>query len=117
MVPLFSLMGIGLRHQLCQPYLELVPQRHLLVVGDEFIEAVKHQVVNADGVLTPVDAAVLYLLIATEGHSVVLNEYLTLLDKQGAIRAPHLGAILLAATQQRAAHCSLLPAYHETISL
>lgn len=67
---LFALVGIGLRHWLCQPHLKLIaPQWHLLVVGDEVVEAVEHQVVRQEelgvaSVLPRVDAAVLHLPIA-----------------------------------------------------
>lgn len=67
---LFALMGIGLWHRLRQPHLKLVaPQRHLLVVGDEVVEAVEHQVVRqeelgAAGILPRVDPAVLHLPVA-----------------------------------------------------
>jgi len=67
---LFALMGIGLRHRLRQPHLKLIaPQRHLLVVGDEVVKAVKHQVVRqeelgAAGILPRVDPAVLHLPVA-----------------------------------------------------
>lgn len=63
-------MGVGLRHWLRQPHLKLVaPQWHLLVVGDEVVEAVEHQVVcqeelGAAGVLPRVDPAVLHLPVA-----------------------------------------------------
>lgn len=67
---LFALMGIGLWHRLGQPHLKLIaPQWHLLVVSDEVVEAVEHQVVRqeelgAASILPRVDPAVLHLPVA-----------------------------------------------------
>lgn len=67
---LFALMGICLWHRLRQSHLELVaPQWHLLVVGDEVVQTIKHQVVSqeelrAAGILAGVNAAMLHLPVA-----------------------------------------------------
>lgn len=62
---LFALVSVGLRHRLRQLHLKLIAaQCHLLVVGDQGKERVKHQVVSqvelwTSCFLTRVDAAVL----------------------------------------------------------
>lgn len=63
---LFALMGICLRHRLCQFHLKLITaQRHLLVVVDQGKECVEHQVVSqvelgTTCLLTRVDTTVLH---------------------------------------------------------
>lgn len=63
---LFALMSISLRYWFSQLHLKLVAaQRHLLVVFDQGVKRVKHQVVSqvklgAAGFLTRVDSTVLH---------------------------------------------------------